>query len=199
MPSLPVLGAMCLFALAASATPGPVNFIGAMAGARFGGTRVLPYVTGATVCFILAFGTLGAGAVTGALWLERFSLPMALAGSAYLLWLAWKIARSGPLTSLSPDGADLPGFWAGVAVQGLNPKAWLAILSAIGTFILPLEQKGTGLAVFCGLYFVICWLSLALWAYAGAVLARRFARRFNLAMAALLAASVLWMLADALG
>jgi threonine/homoserine/homoserine lactone efflux protein len=198
MPPFGILGAMALFALAASATPGPVNFIGAMAGARFGGARVLPYVTGATVCFIALLAGLGAGAVTGAMWLGRFALPMTLAGSAYLLWLAWKIARSGPLESASPEAADLPGFWSGAAVQGLNPKAWLAVLSAISTFILPLTEKGTGLAVFCGLYFVICWLSLTLWAYAGAMLARRFARRFNIAMAALLAASVLLMLADAL-
>ena len=49
MPPFEILLAMSAFALAASATPGPINIIGAMTGARYGASRALAFVTGATV------------------------------------------------------------------------------------------------------------------------------------------------------
>lgn len=46
---------MAGFALAASATPGPVNIIGAMTSARYGTAQALAFVTGATASFLVLF------------------------------------------------------------------------------------------------------------------------------------------------
>lgn len=56
-----------------------------------------------------------------------------LIGSAYLLWLAWKVATaSGPAEGNRP----LIPAHQGAMLQLLNPKAWMMALSAISGFTL---------------------------------------------------------------
>ena len=187
---------MAVFALASSATTGPVNIIGAMTGARFGTRRALPFVSGATFCFLMLFLGFGAGMLAGTAWILALSRPMTLIGGAYLLWLAWGLLRDGGGRA-GPALAQPPGFWAGAMVQGLNPKAWLAVLSSLSTFVLPLSDPARGLMVFAILFTAICWGCLALWAWGGAGIGQRWLKGFNQVMAALLALSVVWMLLEA--
>lgn len=195
MPDASILAAMALFAFTTSATPGPVNIIGAMSGARFGTAAALPFVTGATVIFVALLLLLGFGAIAGLGWIEALAMPLTCFGSAYLLWLAWKIARSD--TNAPHEAAkSRPGFLDGIMVQGVNPKAWFVIISALMTFVLPLDARTPGLVAFAAIYLVVCWLSLAAWAWVGARLARRWGKGFNRIMAALLVISVVWMLLE---
>lgn len=194
MPDVSVVLAMSLFAVTTSASPGPVNIIGAMTGARHGVAQALPFVTGATLCFVAQLLGVGTGTVAGVSWVDRLSAPLSWVGSAYLLWLAWRLARSTPATREDTQ-AGRPTFWDGVVIQAINPKAWLVVVSALATFVLPLEDRTGGLILFAGIYLVICWLSLAGWAVMGAQIPPAHERLFNRAMALLLVGSVLWMLA----
>lgn len=189
--------AMSGFALAASATPGPVNIIGAMTGARYGVARALAFVTGATASFLVLFLAFGTGMLAGTGWIMALARPMTLIGSAYLLWMAYGLARDDG-TVERQNLNDAPGFWSGALVQGLNPKAWFAVFSSLSTFVLPLPDRLTGLVVFAALFGVICWLSLTLWAWGGARVGQRRMRLFNRVMAIALALSVMWMLTEAL-
>ncbi|NPD17143.1 LysE family translocator [Xinfangfangia sp. D13-10-4-6] len=194
MPPFETLLAMIGFALAASATPGPVNIVGAMTGARYGAARALAFVTGATASFLVLFLAFGTGMLAGTGWILMLARPMTVIGSIYLLWMAWGLARDDGM--VERQGLDhTPGFWSGALVQGLNPKAWLAVFSSLSTFVLPLANRGTGLIVFAVLFGAICWLSLALWAWGGARVGQRRMRLFNRLMALALAVSVAWMLA----
>lgn len=193
MPPFETLLAMSGFALAASATPGPVNIIGAMTGARYGAARALAFVTGATASFLVLFLAFGTGMLAGTGWILALARPMTLIGSAYLLWMAWGLARDDG--TLERQDLELaPGFWSGALVQGLNPKAWLAVFSSLSAFVLPLADRATGLAVFAMLFGGICWASLAVWAWGGARVQHRHMRVFNRVMAGALVISVLWML-----
>ncbi|WP_449045163.1 LysE family translocator [Paracoccus versutus] len=190
--------AMASFALAASATPGPVNIIGAMTGARFGPRRALAFVSGATAGFLVLLLGFGAGLLAGTTWILALSRPMTLAGAAYLLWLAWRLLRDdGRVAWRGPAGQAAPGFWSGALVQGLNPKAWLAALSSLSTFVMPLADPAAGLVVFAALFGAICWASLAAWAWGGARFGQGRLRAFNRGMALILALSVGWMLVQA--
>ncbi len=197
MPDPSILFAMALFALTTSATPGPVNIIGAMSGAHYGLGASLAFVTGATVIFVALLLALGTGAIAGIGWIEVLAKPLTWIGAAYLIWLAWRIAGSDGPGQMESAGKR-PGFMDGIMVQGLNPKAWFVIMSALTTFVLPLTARGTGLIAFAGLYLVICWLLLAAWAWFGAALSHRAGRGFNRLMALLLVMAVLWMLAESL-
>jgi threonine/homoserine/homoserine lactone efflux protein len=131
--------------------------------------------------------------LAGTGWILALARPMTLIGSVYLLWMAWGL--------LHDDGAvkprDLPhppGFWSGALVQGLNPKAWLAVFSSLAAFVLPLPDRVTGLVIFAALFGLVCWLSLILWAWGGARIGQGRMRLFNRLMAIALALSVAWML-----
>lgn len=193
LPPVETLLAMASFALAGSATPGPVNIIGAMTGTRYGTMRALPFVTGATVSFLTLLMICGTGLLVRAGPILTVARPMTLLGSAYLLWMAWGLARSDGAIGTA-DGRSVPGFWSGMMVQGLNPKAWLVVLSALSTFILPLGDPRGGLTAFVILSGLICWPSLALWAWGGARIPQGWMRLFNRAMALALLISVGWIL-----
>ncbi|NDK36231.1 LysE family translocator [Rhodovulum sulfidophilum] len=197
MPPLQTVLAMAGFALAASATPGPVNIIGAMTGARHGARRALRFVTGATASFLALFVVFGTGILAGTGWILAIARPMTVIGSLYLLWMAWSLLRDDGRIS-GDDIRQAPGFWSGAVVQGLNPKAWLAAVSSLSTFVLPLADRATGLAVFALLFGAICWLSLAAWAWGGARIGHGQMRAFNRIMALILALSVIWMLSRSL-
>lgn len=196
MPPLDTLIAMCGFAFASSATPGPVNIICAMTGARHGAFQALRFVSGATASFLVLLVIFGSGMSAGTDWILALAWPMTLAGSAYLLWMAWGLLQGSGKIPADSD-PKIPGFWSGVVVQGLNPKAWLAVFSSLSTFVLPLQDRTTGLAVFTILFGIICWLSLAAWALGGSRIGHSQMRAFNRIMALILALSVAWMLMQA--
>jgi len=115
-----------------------------------------------------------------------------------MLHLAHRLARAPTDGMLDGHIAAPPGLAAGVLAQVINPKAWIVALSAISIYVSTSSHYATVLGVFCAIFFVICALSL--WSWIGATLATRLRgiRRFNLAMAALLALSVVWFLYDVL-
>ncbi len=55
-------------------------------------------------------------------------------GIAYLLWLAWKLSRSGRLADADTARMDV-GFWASAALQFVNIKAWLLALAIVAGWV----------------------------------------------------------------
>ena len=180
---------MAAFALAASISPGPVNVVALSSGAQFGLIASLRHVLGATVGFVVLLMFTGFGLHEV---LQRYPMLTEIirwGGVAFLLYLAWKLAMDdGRLDVAKPTRA--PSFLHGAAMQWLNPKAWLAAVAGMGAFVADGEARLIGL--FALIYFVVCYLSVGCWAYAGAFLgpylrSPRRIRVFNRSMAALLA------------
>ncbi|CAE6719697.1 Cysteine/O-acetylserine efflux protein [Paraburkholderia aspalathi] len=191
-----VLLSMAAFALASSISPGPVNVVALSAGAQHGFAASMRHVTGATLGFTLLLLLIGLGLHE---LLARFPNLIDIvkwAGVGFLLYMAYKLAvDDGKLGADKPTRG--PSFAYGAAMQWLNPKAWLASLAGMGAY----AADGDGRLVwqFTVVYFVVCYLSIASWAYAGTFLRRylqepKRVRFFNRVMAALLAASALYLL-----
>lgn len=187
---------MAAFALVASLSPGPVNLVGFNTGLTHGWRPALWHVAGATLGFVVLLLAVGLGLhEVLASWPVLLDV-LRLAGALFLLYLAWKLALA-PGELGTGRLAHCPGFRDGALLQWLNPKAWLAAAAGVALFVG--EDRGR-LALFAGLYLVICFASLACWAVAGELLRGRAltARRLQLlnrALAALLvlcAASLLW-------
>jgi threonine/homoserine/homoserine lactone efflux protein len=159
---------MALFAFATSATPGPVNVISAMTGARFGTVRSLPYVLGATASFVAILLVLGFGFQSILNIVEQVSVLLTVCGSIYMLHLAWKIAADSGDLSFAADEHRRPGFMAGVLTQATNPKAWIVSLSAITIYVGPYLDYTPRLIWFSVIYFFICAVSLTAWSFLGA-------------------------------
>jgi threonine/homoserine/homoserine lactone efflux protein len=188
------------FAFAMSATPGPNNAMVTASGATWGFRRTLPHMLGIAIGFpamVLAVA-LGAGQVLRANpWAQE---ALRWVGAAYMLWLAWKIARAQPApqqeTRPAPSGRPLNVLQAAL-FQWINPKAWVAAVGAVVTYT---SGSGAALtaqaAVLAAMFLVVSVPVTGFWTLVGVGAARflrsgRALRRFNLVMAALLAASLL--------
>lgn len=191
---------MAGFALATSASPGPVNVICAMSGARYGSVKSLRYVFGATFGFValLILAGLGLAGIVGDNPLV--SKTLTVIGSAYMLYLAYQIAGSAGAIESEPIGR-VPSFAAGVLAQWVNPKAWIVSVSGISIYVATKQAYAPWLIVFAALFLCICAASLWTWTLLGNQLARRAgnARILNRAMAVLLGASVMMLLYETFG
>lgn len=191
-----VLLSMAAFALASSISPGPVNVVALSAGAQHGFAASMRHVTGATIGFTLLLLLIGLGLHELLAHFPNLIDIVKWAGVGFLLYMAYKLAvDDGKLGADKPTRG--PSFAYGAAMQWLNPKAWLASLAGMGAY----AADGDGRLVwqFTVVYFVVCYLSIASWAYAGTFLRRylqepKRVRFFNRVMAALLAASALYLL-----
>jgi threonine/homoserine/homoserine lactone efflux protein len=187
--------AFLLFALAAAGTPGPANVILSATGAQVGITRGLPCLLGQTtgmgVMLFVVLAGLG-GVVLGH---PEVLAALHWAGAAVLLWLSWKIASAS--ARLEQPGAKPVGYLGAALFQWVNPKAWLVIAGAAGTFLKAAGGGAVAQAAFLGVLFVsaalpVCFLWLAFGAGVQRLLRTpRRLRLFNIGMALLLALSIL--------
>jgi len=157
------LFAMSVFALALSASPGPVNVITLSIGMNHGRGAALPFVSGASIGFTLLLFLIGLGLAQIAGQAGDVLRWLNYAGLGYIFYLGARIARAGGDISTQPR--PVPGFWQGFVLQWLNPKAWGASLAGIAAFnVVGSDEK---LLVFSGLYLVICFVGVGSWALLG--------------------------------
>ena len=188
---------LALFVVVSTITPGGATTLATASGAQFGFRRSVPLMTG----IAMGLASLAAAAAVGLggllLGVPSLQTAMRLAGSAYLLWLAWKIARSGP-SNLRADMGVPTSFLGGACLLWLNPKGWAMALGAAASFA-ALASGPLQLAVLLGSAFgLAAAVSLSLWYLAGLLLARllrtdRQWRVLNAGLGLLLVASILPM------
>lgn len=188
---------LALFVIVSTITPGGATTLVTASGAQFGFRRSIPLVTGIAVGLASLAATAAAGLAGLLLAAPSLQTAMRLAGSAYLLWLAWKIARSGP-PNLGADMGTPTSFLGGACLLWLNPKGWAMALGAAASFAV-LASGPLQLAVMLGSAFgLAATASLSLWCLAGLLLARllrteRQWRVLNAALGVLLVISIIPM------
>jgi threonine/homoserine/homoserine lactone efflux protein len=196
--SLDLLLAFALFAFVTSVTPGPNNMMLLASGVNFGFNRTVPHILGISCGFfslVLAVG-LGLGAAFKAYPLLYTVLRYA--GAAYLLYLAWKIATSGPASDASGQQGKPQTFMQAALFQWVNPKAWVMAVGAISTYT-PLQGYFTNVLIISAVFALINAPSVCVWAGFGSLLRNAlrdpfWLRVFNGVMAALLVVSLYPML-----
>jgi threonine/homoserine/homoserine lactone efflux protein len=186
---------LLLFVAVATMTPGGATTLATASGVRFGLARSIPLILGIAVglALLAAVAALGLGRLL--LAMPALQITVKALGSAYLLWLAWRIARSGPPNA--DNGLARPVTMVnGILLLWLNPKSWAMTVGAAASFAL-LANGPNQLAMLLSAAFGLAACgSLALWCALGALLARllrtpRHWRMLNLAMGVLLAVSVI--------
>jgi threonine/homoserine/homoserine lactone efflux protein len=197
------LASVLAFATAMSATPGPNNTMLAASGATWGMRRTVSHMLGVAIGFpvmIVAVALGAAGALRTWPWIEG---ALRWIGAAYLLWLAWHIATARPDIGGAPLETDRRRpltFVQAAMFQWVNPKAWVIAVSAITTY----TSAGRGSLVaqalaLAGAFLVVTLPTTVFWTAVGVGAARALRtparlRGFNLALAALLVASLLPLL-----
>ncbi|MBA1202639.1 LysE family translocator [Pseudomonas capeferrum] len=192
--SLDLFTAFVLFAFVSSITPGPNNTMLLASGVNFGVRRTIPHAIGISVGFMVMVLAVGFG--LGEVFKAVPSLYTILryAGAAYLLYLAWKIATSGPLASDTAGSRKPLGFWGAAAFQWVNPKAWVMAVGAITTYT-PAQGYVMNVIVIAAVFALVNLPSVGVWVMFGSALRNilrepRWLTLFNLVMAALLVISL---------
>jgi len=186
--------AVLLYGFVSSITPGPNNFMLLASGVNFGFRRTIPHmlgIAGGFASLLLAVG-FGLGALLASF--PSLHLFLKIAGGAYLLYLAYKIATSRNLGD--PRSRAQPmNFMQAAAFQWVNPKAWAMAVTAMALYTRP-EAPILSVLVIVFVFSVVNLPCVSVWAGFGVVL-RSFLsdpvrlKWFNIAMGVLLAAT-LW-------
>lgn len=189
-----ILLALFSFALVASITPGPNTLMLLSSGVNFGVARTVPHMAGIVLGFAAMIALVGLGLAGLFTAWPPARLALMVASTAYLLWLAWRIAHAAPPASEPRVGARPLTFWQAAAFQWINPKAWSAALTANALYAPAADLPSVALVT--SVFLVVALPSVTLWTVMGRALRRvlenpRHLRRFNWAMAALLVAT-LW-------
>jgi threonine/homoserine/homoserine lactone efflux protein len=188
---------LALVAFVCGITPGPSTVLAAGIGAGHGFVRTIPHIAGTALGYAsLALVAVGAMTALSALHPLSESVLHAL-GAVFLLWLAWRIARSsvGPMAKFPPLCV-----WSSIALQWVNPKAW-ATVSAAAALAPEMNARLEPLAV-AAAFLVLLPPGVACWASGGCTMGRlltsaRRRRLFNGAMSGALVALVGASLASA--
>ena len=194
--------ALIVLATALSFSPGPNTTLSTALAANHGLRRALPFVCSVPVgwAVLLTVCTLGLGALVVAVPLLSWAVK--LGGVAYLLWLAFKLARSRQLGQAQVERLNVT-FWQGAALQFVNIKAWMLALAIVSGWIAGQAHSAERFGVVLPVMLAFAFVSNLSYALMGALLrdwlagpantGRRLIR-FNRVMAAVLVLTAVWML-----
>ena len=187
------------FALFAMATPGPDNAMLAASGASHGMRRSLPHALGVSLGFGLMVALVGSGLAGPLAASPALRAWLRWVGGAWMLWIAFGIARGAVVTQASPRP---PMTFAGAALfQWVDPKACLMAVAITATYTVPPLPLLPQVFLLSPLFTVLDFPCTLLWAAIGAGAAQvlrsnRQLRASNMAMATLLVLSMAPLLAD---
>ncbi len=183
-----------LFAISTTLTPGPNNFMLMNSGLNYGARRSLPHFMGVALGFPLMFIILALG--FGVIF-QKFVIIkhiLKILGSAYLLYLAYKIMNSHSNSNDTNNEADPLTFVQAMLFQWVNPKAWLMAISAISIYT---DSSNYFKSIFylSILFFLVCIPCGGVWLVMGTKIREYLTtdthrKIFNFSMAAGLIASI---------
>ncbi|HKI98970.1 MAG TPA: LysE family translocator [bacterium] len=186
--------ALLVFVFAIGTTPGPTNAMVSASGANFGYRRTLPHILGTLFGLPALIVAMGLG--LGRLFQAHPPLQQGLkvAGSAYLLYLAWRVVTAG--RPQGPRGGGRPlTFVEAAAFQWVNPKIWLAGLAALASYARAADGYWADTLVVAAAFCGVVLLATNLWCLGGVAIGRALASRrarlaFNLVMGLLIVLSI---------
>lgn len=166
---------LALFAFVSSITPGPNNIMLTSSGILFGFVRSIPHMLGITAGFGVMLALCAAGIGSLILAVPAIHVVLKIAGSGYLLYLAWKLRKMA--FSQDDDGSARPMSFTGAALfQFANPKAWVMAITGASAFLPLVQPVSFAIALFCLVFCAINLPCVSVWAGTGAVLRRYLAQ-----------------------
>ena len=189
--------ALLLLCTVASFTPGPNTTLSTALAANGGLKHALRFVLAVPVGWGLLFSLCAAGVGALVLAAPALRLGITCVGVAYLLWLAFKLAR---VTALSPSdpGQLQVTFGQGVLLQFLNIKAWMLALTVAAGWLAGRADPWQRFAVLLPVLLLFALASNLSYALMGALLRDWLVQGarlawFNRCMAAVLVLTAAWM------
>jgi len=111
-----------LFVVASSITPGPNNTMLMASGVRFGFRRTFAHLMGVQFGFGFMLLSVGMGLHTVLAQFEGFYDVVRVAGAAYMVWIAWKLASAQPQQDDVQQAEQPMGFGLRWRFSGSTPR-----------------------------------------------------------------------------
>jgi threonine/homoserine/homoserine lactone efflux protein len=189
--------ALLILGTAMSFSPGPNTTLSTALAANHGLRHAMRFVCAVPVGWgvLLTLCAAGVGGLIVAVPALRVAVKVV--GVAYLLWLAYKLSRSGSLAQA--DSARLQvTFWQGAALQFVNIKAWMFALAVVAGWVAGQRDVMARFAVVLATLMLFAFVSNLTYAVVGALLRDWLAHGkrllwFNRVMALVLLATAAWM------
>ncbi|WP_016832201.1 LysE family translocator [Herbaspirillum lusitanum] len=163
------------FAFVTSITPGPNNIMLTSSGVWFGFLRSIPHMLGITFGFMVLLAICAAGIGSLVIAVPAIHVLLKIAGSGYLLYLAWKL-RSMRFSQEDSAHVRPMSFMGAALFQFANPKAWVMAITGAAAFLPLVQPVWLAIAIYCLVFCAINLPCVSVWAGAGAVL-RRYLER----------------------
>ena len=168
-------------------SPGPGVLSLAGVSAAYGYRSGLRYMIGLWVGNNLVGIAVASGLAAIMLAEPRIRTVFAIASSAYLLWLAYKIAFAGARVAFI-ERPTPPGIGGGILLQVINPKAYAVTTAIFANFAFMPDRPGLEIAVKFAIFNAVWVVAHFLWLWVGATIQRldlppRTQRAINIGMA----------------
>jgi threonine/homoserine/homoserine lactone efflux protein len=183
---------LLLISLAIMGSPGPATISLFATGSVYGVRHSLRYLLGIIVGTVVILVAVATGITAALVALPAIRSVLLGISAAYILWLAYHIAKAPPL-SVGSAAADAHSFAGGALLGMANPKAWVAI-AAVFTSAHLADNTATDAASKIAVLTVMLIVILSTWLVAGTSLAPllrepRRARLVSIGLAVLLVAA----------
>ncbi len=189
--------ALLLLTTVASFTPGPNTTLSTALAANLGLKRSLRFVFAVPVGWGVLFSLCAAGVGSLVVAVPALRIAIQVLGVGYLLWLAFKLARSSQLAQADTSRLNVT-FMQGVMMQFLNIKAWMLALTVVAGWLAGRPDVLTRFAITLPLMMMFGLASNLAYALVGSLLREWLTqgnrlRWFNRGMAAILVVTAAWM------
>jgi threonine/homoserine/homoserine lactone efflux protein len=179
----------------AAFTPGPNNFVAFYSGFNFGIKRTLPHIMGVSFGFPFLLLCVALGLVNIFKLYPLIQLVLKYLGTIFLIYLAYKISFSGSENQESKSKNPVK-FIETFIFQFLNPKAVIASVIVVSTYINAGENFVNYTTQIIILALLVSVTSITLWTFLGKFLRKfatnqKFINYFNYAMSLLLLLSII--------
>jgi cysteine/O-acetylserine efflux protein len=161
-------GPFLSFIFVVSFTPGPNNLTAAAMGMKSGFKQTLPFAFGVYTGMVILLILVGFLKIAVNEFFQRYQTVFKIAGSAYLLWLAFSLLKTSD--SEAGNRHDV-SFLKGVVLQLVNPKG---LLFAVTLYALFLTTSATWKITVMQATAIplVSLISVATWGYAGSYISK---------------------------
>lgn len=169
-------------------TPGPNNIMSMTNANRDGFKKTINFDLGVSAGFFVIMLTCSYFNLLLFNLIPKIKIFMSIVGSAYMLFLAYKIYTSKPVEGESSN-TNINSFSTAFILQFVNVKGILYGLTVASNFIIPYYKTHAALVMFALLLAFIAFISTVCWALFGALFQKflsKYRKAFNTIMSLLL-------------
>ena len=168
----PEILSITLFGIVAAYSPGPNNFVAFYSGFNFGITRTLPHIIGVTLGFPFLLLCVALGLINVFKLYPLIQEILKYLGTLFLIYLAYKISFSSSQNQENKNKNPVK-FIETFIFQFLNPKAVIASIIIVSTYIQVGENFVSHTTQIVILALLVSVTSITLWTFLG-----KFFRKF---------------------